>query len=65
VALEVEEVLAPDVADLPHLEVLQTDAASLEPLGVVELREIVDRGPLVPECPVGLHVVVLGGHAIS
>jgi hypothetical protein len=48
VALEVEEVLAGDVADLVDQEVTQPVPASFPALDIVELRPGMDCGPLVP-----------------
>ena len=53
-ALQVEQVLAGDIADLVDQERVQVDAAARLPaLDVVELRADVDRRPLVPEGAVG------------
>jgi hypothetical protein len=49
VALQVQEVLAADLADLLELVVAQPDAALAEAVDVVERGAQVDAGPLVPQ----------------
>jgi hypothetical protein len=51
-----------DVADLVDHEAVQRAAPGLPTLDVVELGPLVDQRPLVPERPVGRHVLV---HAAS
>ncbi len=48
-ALEMQDLEALDRPDLLELELLEPDAASLEGGQVIELRGLVDPGPLVPE----------------
>ena len=60
-ALQVQQRLAGHVADLAKLEVVQRCPPGPEAVDVVELRDEVDRGPRVPQPPVGGNRVVLAG----
>jgi hypothetical protein len=60
VALQVQQALARDVADLLDLERAQGVGAAAEGLDVVEAAADVDRDALVPEAPVVIQARVQG-----